>query len=219
MIKNISDTGLKLIKSFEGFRSKAYYDSVGVVTIGYGSTNAMSDIMGRTININSTCTEVEASNWLRQAIDKKYGTKVLKYDSKYHWTQNEYDALCSFCYNIGSIEGLTANGTRTKSEISEKFLSYNKAGGKVLAGLTTRRQKERDLFIRSDSVTTVSHNKYYDKPVITLIDALKLSGETDTTYKHRKDIATVNGIVNYSGTAEQNTKLLNLLMEGKLKRY
>lgn len=74
--------------------------------------------------------------------------KVDKYDSKYHWTDNEASALCSFAYNIGNIDGLTSNGTRSRATIAEKFLAYNKAGGKVLAGLTTRRNKEKTLFLK-----------------------------------------------------------------------
>lgn len=67
--------------------------------------------------------------------------------SRYEWNQNEFDGLVSFAYNIGSIDQLTANGTRTKEQIANKILAYNKAGGKVLAGLTRRRQEERTLFL------------------------------------------------------------------------
>ena len=69
--------------------------------------------------------------------------------SKYKWSQNEFDALVSFAYNIGSIDGLTSSGSRSKDEIVDKFLAYNRAGGKILAGFTRRRQEERALFITS----------------------------------------------------------------------
>ncbi len=78
---------------------------------------------------------------------EKYEKKVEKYESRYNWTQNEFDAMVSFAYNLGSIDKLTADGTRTKAVITEKILLYNKAGGKVLAGLTKRRQAERELFL------------------------------------------------------------------------
>ena len=55
--------------------------------------------------------------------------------------------MVSFAYNIGAIDQLKANGTRTRTEIADKILAYNKAGGKVLAGLTKRRQEERTLFL------------------------------------------------------------------------
>ena len=60
--------------------------------------------------------------------------------SAYNWNQNEFDALVSFAYNIGSIDGLTASGSRSKEEIADKIQAYNKAGGKVLSGLIRRRQ-------------------------------------------------------------------------------
>ncbi len=69
--------------------------------------------------------------------------------SKYKWSQNEFDALVSFAYNIGSIDGLTSSGSRSKDEIVDKFLAYNRVGGKILSGLTRRRQEERALFITS----------------------------------------------------------------------
>lgn len=70
----------------------------------------------------------------------------MKYDYKYHWNQNQLDSLTSFAYNIGSIDQLTANGTRSIAEISNKILAYDKAGGQTLAGLTRRRKAEKELF-------------------------------------------------------------------------
>ena len=143
---NISDNGLNLIKKFEGCRLKASKDSVGIWTIGYGTTTADKTITGTTIRQGLQISQETADDWLRKAIDKKYGPKVDKY-SKYEWNQNEFDALVSFAYNIGSIDGLTASGSRSKEEIADKILAYNRAGGKVLSGLTRRRQEERTLFI------------------------------------------------------------------------
>ena len=125
----ISEKGLELIKKFEGCRLQAYQDSVGVWTIGYGTTNADKAITGTTIYQGLR---------ISQATVDKY--------SQYGWNQNEFDGLVSFAYNIGSIDGLTAHGSRTRAEIADKILAYNKAGGKVLAGLTRRRQEERMLF-------------------------------------------------------------------------
>ena len=142
----ISEKGLALIKKFEGCRLTAYQDAVGVWTIGYGTTNADKAITGTTICKGLQISQATADDWLRKSIDRKYAPKVDKY-STYKWTQNEFDALVSFAYNIGSIDQLTANGTRTRTEIADKMLAYNKAGGKVLAGLTKRRQEERTLFL------------------------------------------------------------------------
>lgn len=142
----ISENGLNLIKRFEGCRLSAYQDSVGVWTIGYGTTNADKVITGTTICKGLKIAQGTADEWLRQSVDKKYGLEVDKY-SAYNWNQNEYDALVSFAYNIGSIDQLTAKGTRSRAEISEKILAYNSGGGKVLAGLTRRRQAEQKLFL------------------------------------------------------------------------
>lgn len=143
---NISQKGIDLIKEFEGCRTVAYLDAVGVWTIGYGTTNADKSIIGVEIRKGLTITKTVAENWLKLSLNKKYTPKVEKYDSKYHFNQNQFDALVSFAYNIGSIDQLTQNGTRTIKEISEKILAYDKAGGKVLAGLTRRRQAEKKLF-------------------------------------------------------------------------
>lgn len=149
----ISDNGLNLIKKFEGCRLTAYQDAVGVWTIGYGTTNADKAITGTTICQGLKISQATADDWLRQSVDKKYGPKVDKY-SAYNWNQNEFDALVSFAYNIGSIDGLTAKGARTRSEIAAKILEYNKAGGKVLVGLTRRRQEERKLFLTPVTIKT-----------------------------------------------------------------
>lgn len=135
----ISDNGLNIIKKFEGCRLTAYQDTVGVWTIGYGTTNADKAITGTTICQGLRISQETADEWLRQSVDKKYGPKVDKY-SAYNWNQNEFDTLVSFAYNIGSIDGLTASGSRSKEEIADKIQAYNKAGGKVLSGLIRRRQ-------------------------------------------------------------------------------
>ena len=142
----VSSKGLDLIRNFEGLHCKAYKDAVGVLTIGYGITNADKDVVGKTITADMTITKDTAEAWLKECIDKKYGPLVAKYDNVYHWNQNQFDALCSFCYNIGSIKQLTDDGQRDTETIARKILAYNKAGGKVLQGLVRRRKAEHDLF-------------------------------------------------------------------------
>lgn len=143
----VSEKCIKLVKKFEGLYLKAYKDEVGVWTIGYGITNADKAITKVTVKAGLKITEKTADNWLEKALNKKYLPKVMKYNSKYKWNQNEIDALVSFAYNIGSIDMLTANGTRSRATIAAKMLQYNKAGGKVLNGLTRRRKAERALFL------------------------------------------------------------------------
>lgn len=146
MSKKISDNCLDLIKSFEGCRLTAYQDSVGVWTIGYGTTNSDKAITGLTIKSGVTITKTQATEFLRKSVTKKYLPKVLKYDSKYHFNQNQLDALVCFAYNIGSIDSLCANGTRSIKEIKAKIPAYCKAGGVTLTGLVRRRKAEQKLF-------------------------------------------------------------------------
>lgn len=141
-----SEKGIELIKGFEGCVLHAYQDAVGVWTIGYGITSADIDITGTSIRSGMEISQETAEDWLRESLRRKYEPLVSMYQS-YGWNQNEFDALVSFCFNIGSIGGLTAKGTRTRAEIAEKWTDYCHAGGKVLSGLVARRKKERDLFL------------------------------------------------------------------------
>ena len=143
----ISQKGLNLIKEFEGCRLEAYKCPAGVWTIGYGTTDSDYSITKTKIRAGLKISKQKAEKWLRQSVNKKYCPKVNKYNNKYHWTQNEFDAMVSFAYNLGSIDQLTANGKRTKKEIAQKMLLYNKGGGKVLPGLVRRRKAEQKLFL------------------------------------------------------------------------
>ncbi len=143
----ISEKCIALVKEFEGCHLTAYQDEVGVLTIGYGITNSDKPITKTTIKKGLKITKETAEEWLRECLNKRYAPLISKYDTRYNWNQNEFDALVSFAFNIGSIDQLTANGSRSKSVISNKILAYNKAGGKVYAGLTRRRKAERELFL------------------------------------------------------------------------
>lgn len=177
----ISDNGMKLIQSFEGLYLKAYKDRVGVWTIGWGTTNCDRSITGTTIKRGLTISRSTAEKWLRKSLDTKYGPKVSKYDDKYHWTQNEYDALVSFAYNLGHIDQLTDNGKRSRAQICDAWLKYDKAGGKHVKGLQDRRQAELKLFRK---LTPSVVGNPYPSPTVTI--ASKAQGEaiklTNWTY-------------------------------------
>lgn len=136
----ISENGIALIKRFEGYHLESYKCPAGVWTIGYGHT--------KNVTPAQTITPNEAHIFLCEDLEK-HEKNVMKYEDIYHWNQNEFDAMVSFSFNIGSIDKLTANGTRGKQIIAEKMLLYNKAAGRVLQGLISRRQAEHDLFIRN----------------------------------------------------------------------
>ena len=134
-----SKNGIELIKKFEGCRLTAYKCAAGVPTIGYGHTAGVK--MGQAI------TQEKADRYLKDDL-VKYEKNVEKYVGKYHWNQNEFDALVSFAFNIGSIDQMTANGTRNRKTIAGKMPQYNKAAGKALDGLTKRRAAELELFLK-----------------------------------------------------------------------
>ncbi len=136
-----SQTGIDLIKKFEGCRLDAYKCPSGKWTIGYGHTSG--------VTAGQKISPAQAEAYLRADLEK-FEKLVAKYDSTYHWTQNEFDAMVSFAYNTGSIDKLTVNGKRTKAEVSEKILLYVKdKNGNVLQGLVNRRKAEQELFLKA----------------------------------------------------------------------
>lgn len=143
----ISNAGINLIKEFEGCHLTAYQDEVGVWTIGYGITNSDKSITGTTIRRGLKISQATAEKWLEESLNRKYLPLVMKYDTRYGWNQNEIAALVSFAYNIGSIDQLTANGSRSRATIAVKMLEYVKAGGVTYNGLVRRREAERKLFL------------------------------------------------------------------------
>lgn len=134
----INQKGLDLIKSFESLKLTAYKPTANDVwTIGYGHTKGVRQGM--------TITKAQAEQYLKEDVAGAENA-VNKYQSKYKFTSNQFSALVSFAYNIGSIDQLTANGSRSIAQIRAKIPEYNKQKGKVLAGLTRRRQAELKLF-------------------------------------------------------------------------
>jgi len=144
----ISQNGLNLIQHFEGLRLASYQDSVGVWTIGYGTT-CYPD--GRPVHKNETCTVEQAGAYLLSDV-AKFVAGVNKY-VKVPLNQNQFDALVSFAYNLGlgslySSTLLKKLNAKDYAAAADQFLRWNKAGGKILTGLTLRRQSERNLFLQ-----------------------------------------------------------------------
>lgn len=148
----ISDKGISLIKQFEGLRLTAYQDSVGVWTIGYGWTQPVD---GKPIRPGMTIKEETAERLLRTGL-VGYESDVSKV-VKVKLTQGQFDALVSFAYNLGTRALSTSTllqklNAGDNAGAADEFPRWNKAGGKVLPGLTRRREAERALFL-SDSKT------------------------------------------------------------------
>lgn len=213
----ISEKGINLIIGFEGFCGKATkaVSTEKYYTIGYGH-------YGKDVNENDTITKSDAIELLKKDI-KKFETKVMKYNTAYHFTQNEFDALVSFAYNVGNIDQLTARGTRTRKEIADAMLRYIKSGGTVLNGLRKRRVKERELFL-NNSIPKCSTSNFYpkytgaSKDLNTVFSAIGVPSHLNGSWEKRKAIATKNGIYDYVGSLTDNIRLLALAKSGKLKK-
>lgn len=133
----VSQKCFDLITKYEGLRLQAYKCPAGVWTIGYGHTSGVTP--------NMHITLAQAMSYLHKDVEK-FERHVSNF-TRYNWTQNEFDALVSFAFNIGSINQLTDNGERSKSEIASKMLLYCNAGGIKLQGLRKRRKEEQQLFL------------------------------------------------------------------------
>lgn len=146
MRDTINAAGLALIKKYEGLRLTAYQDSAGVWTIGYGHTGKVD---GKAVSKGMTITRVRSEELLKTDVKKFWDyTGLTSYvPVAAALNENQRSALTSFAFNCGQTNLKTLCKDRSISEIGEAMLLYNKAGGKVLSGLTTRRKAERELYL------------------------------------------------------------------------
>ena len=162
-----SQTGVDLIKEFEGCRLTAYKatSSEQYYTIGYGH-------YGADVYPGMTITQQQAENLLKSDLIR-FENNVNDFLSKYDITikQNQFDALVSFTYNLGNIwvkydtfdlKTYLINGVSnyTDEQITAAFTRWNKAGGKELDGLTRRRKAEAALFLHGNTDTCSCSEAY-----------------------------------------------------------
>jgi lysozyme len=136
-----SKDGLHLTQQFESCATKAYLDSRGVATIGWGHTAG--------VYIGMTCTQDEADAWLQQ--DIQWAAGVVNRNVHIELTQNEFDALVDFVFNLGSGNFINSTLLRKLNDgdiegASEEFEHWDMAGGVHVAGLLKRRNAERVMF-------------------------------------------------------------------------
>lgn len=146
MSLNTSHKGIELIKAFEGCKLKSYKCPAGVWTIGFGNTYYLD---GSKVLMGQKISQAEADMLLLKLLPKYEAT--VDRNIKVTVTQNQYDALVSFCWNCGSSETLfRLINQKSSDELIYQFWTthYIKGGGKVLAGLVRRRKTEADLFIK-----------------------------------------------------------------------
>lgn len=145
----IGKKGLDLIKKFEGWFSAPYKDPIGIPTIGYGFTYYLPSRKKVTLQ-DKPLTKEQGEVMLKQVL-KVYEGDVLRLVKK-PLTQNQFDALVSFTYNLGGANLSKStllkkiNVNPNDPTIKAEFVKWNLAGGKIYAGLTRRRKEESELY-------------------------------------------------------------------------
>ncbi len=144
-----NNAGLELILHFENFRSTSYKCPSGVWTIGYGST-------GKDI--------VEGMTWTDAQCEERFQRDLSRFEKAVEAlvlvpvNENQFAALVSFAYNCGMHAFYSSTLLRCLNkghpdDAAEEFKRWNKVTGRVLQGLTDRREAERRLFL-----TPVGHD-------------------------------------------------------------
>lgn len=155
----ISPNCLTLIKKWEGFHLDAYSDPVGIATIGYGTRRYPN---GQKVHLGDKITEQEAEAFLKFECDK-VAEEVSKLVNGISLNQNQFDAIVSFSYNVGTgafadstlLKKLKANDFSAAANEFERWVKGTKNGVQTkLPGLVDRRKSERALFEKADEQGT-----------------------------------------------------------------
>lgn len=139
----VSDELIDKIKQFEGYRSKAYRCSAGVLTCGYGHTKG--------VTARTTCNKTKALAWLKSDLEPI--ERFLSAIPEVCKSQGRFDACADFCFNLGvnAFKGSTLlKQIQKKSSVSiihAEFLKWIYAGGKPLEGLKNRRRWEAQRWV------------------------------------------------------------------------
>ena len=137
-----SKYGMRLTESFESCRLEAYRDIKGVLTIGWGHTSG--------VQMGDTCTQEQADQWF---LDDVAPAETCINDAvRVTLTQNEFDALCCFVFNVGcgAFKGSTLLSLlNSGGDPSTQFVRWDKIDGQPSNGLLRRREAERDLFLQT----------------------------------------------------------------------
>ena len=149
----LDTNGYGIIAEFEGLSLVPYYatkeeQNKGIVTIGYGNTFYPS---GKKVTINDDAISKSTAYLMLQHVADDFAVHVASFIKK-EITQNQFNALCSFAYNVGIANYSSStllkkvNLNPNDVSIANEFAKWNKQVGKVLAGLTKRRAKESALY-------------------------------------------------------------------------
>lgn len=147
-ITKLSPKGLELIKQFEGLKLKPYLCPASIATIGYGNTYYPN---GQKVKLSDPAITQEKAEELLKFLLVSYEKAVDSF-CRDDISQHQFDSLVALCYNIGvgALQKSTlikkVNANPKDVTIADEFLKWNKANGRVLVGLTRRRQAEANLY-------------------------------------------------------------------------
>lgn len=155
-MRQASEDGEKFLCDWEGLRLKAYYDSAGYCTIGWGHALSKDELFsgklwidGRPVKWGAGISKSQALLLLSQDLDEVESILSLDRVSQ-ALTQSAFDAVCSFAFNVGT--GAYRQSTLRKKilagapDAGAQFDRWVYAGGTVIPGLVRRRKAERELF-------------------------------------------------------------------------
>jgi lysozyme len=144
----VSDKLIKLLRHHEGVRNKPYQCPAKLWTVGIG--HLIGDGKSLPASWNKTFTNEEIDGILKSDLNR-FELGVSKMLPNVQLKQHEFDALVSFCFNLGlgcfqrsTIRQALLRGD--KEQAMESLMKYCRAGGKILRGLENRRKDERRLF-------------------------------------------------------------------------
>jgi lysozyme len=154
MARGMTPRGYNVLKSNEGKSNKAYRCAAGVITIGYGSTNrddSTAKVLGGPITMGMVITDAQCEELLRWAIENKWAARTDRVLPGV--ADNVRDSAIDFDFNTGAIDRASWTkhfkaGDMPNAEASLK--SWNKGGGKVLAGLVRRRARNWAMIATGD---------------------------------------------------------------------
>lgn len=178
----INQATVDLVKRFEGLRLEAYQDSVGVWTIGYGTT-AMAGL-GITPRAGMKITEQEAEEYLRRGLEK-FADEIRPY-IKAPINENQFGAFLSLAYNIGPDAFRKSSALRFFNagetfKAGESILWWNKAKGKTLKGLVRRREAELKLFNTPVTSQPIKQSKSLWELIVDFLVAVVNGGRNGKT--------------------------------------
>ncbi len=144
----ISQKGIDLITSQEGLILHPYKDKVGIPTIGYGTIRYPN---GTRVSLSDAeISKEQAISFLLDFVSRNIEGQLNSLPV--NWNQNQFDSICSFCYNEGTDGFLKSHlllaieDGKSESEIRAQFSKWVYAGGNILEDLVKRRRVEADLF-------------------------------------------------------------------------